>query len=318
MFWRIIHDALKWLGISFFPAIGFVILAGVGIGQTFPESKPWLTLRYHDTIAAMILPSFWIAALCIFFAWCATITVARLKVGEDRVGGDTHIHHHYGTLQERLAEAVEPRSMPIQPDSAVHAHITGVVAAREDGNDTHDATGVLGLPGLYIGYIFAAAGHLKAKHYLEFAIVGYNGAAETIQISEIAGRIRAGTGNLRDYAKLPTPLFQGVLNAEHGKEFVLQMRQDVTADQAEEYLATLEDSMTVGLDLRELNIIVSSVSNPEKRVRLPLWDGVSLRRRDDIVSNRNTILSVGTAVETKVSLGMLIARVDGTTEERDA
>lgn len=318
MFWRFIHDFLKWLGISFFPAIGFVILAGIGIGQTFPESKPWLTLRYQEAVAAMILPSFWIAAASMFFVWCVIMIVARFKIGEERAGGDTHIHHHYGTMQERLAEAVEPQSISIQPDSAVHTHTVGVVAAIEEGDDTLSATGILGLSGLYIGYIIAAAGHLKAKHYLELAIVGYNGTTGTIQISEIAGRIRAGTCNLRDYVKLATPLFQGVLNAEPGKEFVLQMRQDVTAEQAEEYLAALEDAKSVGLDLRELNIIVSSTSNPQKRARLPLWDGVNLRRRDDIVSSRNTILSVGAAIEVQASLGVLVSRVDETAQKRDA
>ena len=313
MFWRITYDALKWVGISFFPAIGFAIIAGIGTGQTFPESKPWLTLRYHEAVVVMIQPSFWFLALFIFVAWLVLITEARHKVGEDRAGGDTHIHHHYGTLQERLAEAVDPHSTPIRPDDAVHA----MISATEESDTAHIA-GIVGLSGIYIGYIIVAAGHLKAKHYLEFAIVGYNGATETIQISEIAGRIRAGTGNLRDNVKLPTPLFQGVLNAEPCKEFVLQMRQDVSAEQAEEYLAALKESMAVGLDLRELNIIVSSVSNPQKRARLPLWDGVNLRRRDDIVSSRNTILSVGAAVETNASLGKVVARVDGTTEQRDA
>lgn len=317
MFWRIIYDTFKWIGISFFPAIGFAILAGIGVGQTFPESKPWLTLRYQEAIAVMIQPSFWVAALVILLAWAVIITLARHNVGEVKVGGDTHIHHHYSTLQERLAEAVEPRSIHIQPDSAVHAHITGAVAASEGAPDTLDSTGVLGLSGLYIGYVFAAAGHLKAKHYLEFAIVGYNGAEVAIQITEVAGRIRAGTGNLRDYVKLSTPLFQGVLNAEPGKEFVFQMRQDVSVEQADEYLAALEDSKSVGLDLRELNIIVSSVANPQKRARLPLWDGVNLRRRDDIVSNRNMIVSL-TGVEAKVSLGTLTTRVDEATEGRNA
>lgn len=119
-------------------------------------------------------------------------------------------------------------------------------------------------------------------------------------MADIAGRIRAGVGNLRDYVKLTTPLFQGVLSAEPFTEFVLQMRQDLTAEQAQEFLDALESKKHVGLDLRELNIMISSTVNPEKNVRLPLWDGVNLSRRDDIVSTRNTILSVGVTTDATV------------------
>lgn len=309
MFWRIIHDFLKWFPVAF--GGGSVAIAAV-----WSSAKDWIAGEASWAWAKMSDP--WIAFVVVLAlaAYAAAIIWSGRKAGEDGAGGDTHIHHHYGTLQERLAEAVEPRSTPIQPDNAVHAHTTGSLVATEEG-DTCNITGVLGLSGLYIGYVFAAAGHLKAKHYLEFAIVGYNGAEVAIQITEVAGRIRAGTGDLRDYVKLPTPLFQGVLNAEPGKEFVFQMRQDVSVEQADEYLAALEDSKSVGLDLRELDIIVSSVANPQKRARLPLWDGVNLQRRDDIVSNRNTIISL-TGVEAKVSLGTLTTRVDEATEGHNA
>lgn len=139
---------------------------------------------------------------------------------------------------------------------------------------------------------------------MDFAIVGYNGSTETIRIADITDRIRAGVGNLRDYIKLGMPLFQGVLNAAPFTEFVLQMRQDVTEQQAQEYLNALEQKKYVGLDLRELNIVVSSTVNPERSVRLPLWDGIHLSRRDDIVSTRNTIMSAGLAIETNTAIAL--------------
>ena len=82
------------------------------------------------------------------------------------------------------------------------------------------------------------------------------------------------------------------------------MRQDVTEQQAQEYLNALEQKKYVGLDLRELNIVVSSTVNPEKSVRLPLWDGIHLSRRDDIVSTRNTIMSAGLAIETNTAIAL--------------
>lgn len=285
MLWRIIYDTLKWLGISFFPAIGFVILAGIGIGQTFPESKPWLTLRYHEAIAAMILPSFWIAAICIFFVWCLTLTFARLKVGEDRVGGDTHIHHHYGTLQERLAETVESRSMPIQPDRPVNAQITGVVTASEVGSDTLDATGVLGLSGLYIGNIIAAADKLASHHRLELAITGFNGTGESISIVKIEGHVSAALSGSQDRLEMPVPALQKLVALQPFDEFTLIIHQEFDPKLTARFLVALErDHIT--LYLGELVIGLASQTNPAKRGSLPLWDGVILKRRDDLVSTR--------------------------------
>lgn len=317
---RELHRFIAWLPLAMAAIFAFVCsnwdtpkswAANVGIWLLSKMTEPW-------NIALLLLL---LALLVAGYLWLFL-----------KSRPETPPSPNYADLAELLAQrlmplppisATVPQRAFVQPDNATHGHtvtspaVTGQMLAVEEG-DSASITGVLGLSGLYVGYIIAAAGHLEAKHYLEFAIVGFNGAADTIQICEIEGRIRVGTGNLRDHVKLPAPLFQGALNAEPGKEFVLQMRQDVSAEQAGEYLVALGEAKSVSLDLRELNIIVSSVSNHEKRARLPLWDGVNLRRRDDVVSVRNTIMSVGAAVETNVSLGMVVARVDGTTETRDA
>lgn len=295
MFWRFIHDPLKWLGISFFPAISFTFIAGMALANSFPETKPWLAQRFADGLAVTAHSAFWAIALFIFIVWLVAVIWSGHKVGKGG-SGDTHIHHHYQTLPEKLGQISAPQPVHIQSDTMIHEHIIGELKVTEE-SDTFDARGVIGLQGIYIGYIIVAAGALENERRLDFAIVGYNGSTDTIRVADVAGRIRAGVGNLRDNIKLPTPLFQGVLNAEPGKEFVLQMRQDVSLEQAQDYLAALEQRKHVGLDLRELNIVVSSIVNPEKSTRLPLWDGVNLSRRDDVVSNRNTILSIGMAVE---------------------
>ena len=252
------------------------------------------------------------ASVYFFVLW-----VLKPSLGPTSAGMTLHIHNNYPTLPELLAQSgVVPQPPMVEPNLQSLPPISGKLEVTEE-NDTFNAEGTTGLNGLYIGYIIVAAGELENARRLDFAIVGYNGSTDTIRVADVVGRIRAGTGNLRDHVKLPTPLFQGVLNGEPGKEFVLQMRQDVSGEQAEEYLVALGEEKSVSLDLRELNIIVSSVSNHEKRARLPLWDGVNLRRRDDIVSNRNTIMGLQATAEVKASLGMVIARVDGTTEKRD-
>ena len=309
MFWRIVHDFLKWLP----AAVGG---AAIAVAAVWAEAKDWIASNVAWVWAQMTNP--WVAsfALVFFASYVAAIIWSGRKDG--KVGnGDTHIHHHYQTLPEKLEQIPAAQPIQIQPDSTTHEHIVGKLNVTEE-SDTFNARGVTGLHGIYIGYIIAAAGALEKEHRLDFAIVGYNGSSDTIRVADVTGRIQAGIGNLRDYVKLPTPLFQGVLNAEPGKEFVLQMRQDVSLEQSQDYLTALEQKKHVGLDLRQLNIVVSSVVNPERSMRLPLWDGVNLRRADDVVSTRNTIISVGVAVETDTALALQITRVDGTTETRDA
>lgn len=193
--------------------------------------------------------------------------------------------------------------------------VSAAINAVEDG-DTMSATVTTGLHGLYVGNIIASAGSLQDDHRLELAIVGFNGSGEAISISDIAGQIKAGSGDIRDLAALDIPAMRSSIRAEPGGEFVLVLNQHLTPSQAKEFLAALENKH-LQLDLRSLHITVASASDNSRSSRLPLWDGVNLRRRDDIVSSRNTILSVGAAVETKVSLGMVVARVDGPTEHFD-
>jgi hypothetical protein len=274
------HRFIGWFPIAF-PAS---VVAICGIWQ---KPKDWIGESAEWVLGKMTEPF----NIAIILGLCAVLIAVWLFAYFKTAPREPD----FADLPELLGQILQarPPSRPhaaVQPDDAVHSHTAGTLDVMV-GDVSLSATGIVRLSGLYIGYIVVAAGSLKTKQCLEFAIVGYNGAAETIQISEITGRIRAGTGNLRDNVKLPPPLFQGLLNTGPGEEFVLQMRQDVSAEQAEEYLVALGDSKTVNLDLRELNIIVSSVSDSEKRMRLPLWDGVNLRRRDDVVSNRTNILS---------------------------
>ena len=194
--------------------------------------------------------------------------------------------------------------------------VSGTISAVEDG-DTMVATGTTGLHGLYIGNIIASAGSLRDDHRLELAIIGFNGSGEAISISDIAGQIRAGDGNIRDMDPLDIPAMRSSVRAESGGEFVLVLHQHLTPSQAKEFLVALENER-LQLDLRSLHITVACVSDISRSTRLPLWDAVALRRRDDIVSNRVTIMGIQAAADVKVSLGMVVARVDGATEHRDA
>lgn len=293
---RFVHDFLKWMP----AAITGTVIA---VAAVWTGAKDWIATQVAWAWLQLAEPWVAFSALLLVATYVAAIIISGRK-GANVEQSETHIYHHYASLEELL-----PRSSIVHQDNSSHESIKDKLNATER-SDTLTASAFSGLQGIYIGYVIVSAGGLEIDRRFDFAIVGYNGSGETIRVADVVGRIRAGIGNLRDYSKLPTPLFQGVLNAEHGKEFVLQMRQDVGVAQAEEFLEALGAAGTVGLDLRGLDILVASVSNPHKCTRLPLWDGVNLRRRDDVVSSRNTIHSIGTATETNVSLGVLTPKVD--------
>jgi len=73
MFWRVAHDTLKWVGISFFPAIAAVVFGSGGIAQGFPETKPWFVSRYEQAVEMMQTPLFWVCAFVAFVAWLAAL-----------------------------------------------------------------------------------------------------------------------------------------------------------------------------------------------------------------------------------------------------
>lgn len=280
---KFIHDFLKW-----FPAAIFGV--SVGISAVWSAAKDWIAAQAVWAWSAMSDP--WVAALIVvaLAGYVAAIIFTGDK--DTKSGGDTHFH--FAPLSELFPEN------PVVHDATgdligAGAIVTGAFEM------TGTATGIVGLHGIYVGNIITSASGLADDRRLDFAIVGYNGSPETIRVADVTGRIRAGVGNMRDYVKLETPLFQGVLNAAPFTEFVLQMRQDVSTEQAQQYLEALEQKEHVGLDLRELNIVVASIVDPEKTLRLPLWDGVNLRRRDDIVSSRNSILSAKATVSFAVS-----------------
>ncbi len=287
---RFAHDFLKW-----FPAA--VTGTVIATATVWAGAKDWIASQVAWAWFQLTEPWVAISTVLMVAAYAAAIIITGRK-GAEGDQKEVHIHHHYATLQEML-----PQSAIVIPDNSSHRHIAGSLNLTEE-DDSLSASVLTSLQGIYVGYVIVSAGRLEGDRRLDFAIVGYNGSGDTIRVANVEGRIRAGTGNLRDYCKLETPLFQGVLNAEHGKEFVLQMRQDVGAEQAEEFLVALGQMETLGLDLRGLDILIASVSNPEKCARLPLWDGVNLRRRDDVVSNRNTIHSISAAIEANVSLGL--------------
>ena len=121
--------------------------------------------------------------------------------------------------------------------------------------------------------------------------------------------------------ELPAPALVDAVTVNAGKEFVISLQQHLPPKIASQFLNDIEKShLTLDLQLLELNAI--AVSDQNMKVTLPLWDAVTLKRRDDVVSNRVTVLSAtGTAAGfsvanafSEVEMKMRVNRTDGTAE----
>lgn len=343
MSWRLVNRFLLWapagLGASY---IGIGTLVGVAAQTPNKDAQALVdnqTVMWRAIMAANYL-CYWLIAIVMI--WVALFVWSDQKAREqearrsllDLEGLVPYLRNAFvaaplSSALDRAQSAVKPTTQELHPSLFVNEQeffpptvqptdpkpslepITGRLNATEAA-DTMEATGTLGLHGLYVGNIIVAAGALESEHRLEIAIIGYNGTGEVIQLSDISGRIKAGTGNLRDMVELPAPIVQGLFKANPGAEFFMAVLQDVSQDQAEEYLTALNSNKQLSLDLREWSITLASLSNPDKSSTLPLWDGVNLRRRDDIVSDRNAVMAVGMATGTSHAhgVGMAITKED--------
>ena len=164
----------------------------------------------------------------------------------------------------------------------------------QPGGDTAQFTGVLFPLGLYVGTIIVSASRLTDKeNSLEIAIRAFNGTGKALRVVFVEGVIKGTIANLRDSVELPQPVWKTEHTAqpiEPNTEFIVVLDQRVSPNLAAVYLETIEDSF-VSLDLRSLIIKVEVVDNPANRARLPLWDGLTLRRRNDVFTGRIVMMS---------------------------
>jgi hypothetical protein len=275
-------------GIFYGVALYLTILTIVAAGQSNPTATSFFNEQvkfWAWAYSAPNTPIFVIVAIVVWvfaylWSWPGIKKLERLD----------------GLLDEQSVKAPPiPRSRDIAHVNSA-SHVKEIVSSSLNANeepDTASLTGTVGIFGLYVGAIIVAAGALKDDLYLEIAVRGFNGSNERLVIGEIAGRIRAGIGNVADYIELPPLAVRETVRSEPYSEFTLVLHQSVSAKLSRQFLATFDKEATGigGLDLRALTIKATCEDNLRRWTRLPLWDGVNLRRRDDIVTSRNTILS---------------------------
>lgn len=304
---------LKWLGVGLISSCVAIPTAIAAVGGTYPAVKDWGQQQW-DVWALYLMTPLAFFAFVVFILLFISV-LAYCGTGPDQNDQMARIANALESLTVKMGGEA-PGAKPVQPDNAMHAHvtatstITGRLDAVEQDSDTANFTGTTGMVGLYVGNIIVAAGSLNEGR-LDIAIRGFNGTNEAVSITEVSGHIRAGVGNKRDDTNLPLPELQGAARVDPHGEFIILLRQSMPSGVVADFLGAWSKGENASLDLRELVIRTVAIDQSEKSARLPLWDGVNLRRVDDIATNRNTILSVGTAIASSNAFGVGIGKRNG-------
>jgi len=163
---------------------------------------------------------------------------------------------------------------------------------------------------LYVGRITVDAQHLAQDYYLRLAITGFNGTGAPVIIGGLGGSIRYRdlvNNQSIDRGILPTPSIdtQGSYNLTPTpySEFWVVLEQRLPSTLAVPMSNSLSTKGTVQLVLSSLDIWVARQDAPEKRQRLPTWDGISCQERNGMIFVGKIIdVSVTDTVGTKASI----------------
>lgn len=333
---RFVHEFLKWAGPTIVLFCGGCVGLVAALAQSYPRVKEWGQIRFDQWWPIVTAPWFLFAAALVIAAYVwALLWTGQADQNPSAV--QYHFHNHnYAPLAE-LADPIDLAPKPerafIQPDNAVHGHtatspaVTHHLAAAsletkrpEIGQSTLTVNPPDEFPsGLYVGMVIAAASKLSdPAPSVEIAARAFNGTGRKVRIVAVQGFVRGGAGNLSDLPNLPEPTWQHDPLAqpiEPGGEFMAVLEQHVSPALAADFLETLKTAPII-LDFRNLDIVVEDFEKPALRTRLPIWDAVTIQRRDDVFTGRIVFASlIGQAVTVATaSVSGVITRSDGSRE----
>jgi hypothetical protein len=225
------------------------------------------------------------------------------------------VNHNFNFASlEELSKAIRIRDdapkphAVIQVDSSTHAH----TSSEPVMGDSLTATGALFPLGMHNGLVIVSAGKLAEESALEVAFRVFNGTGKVLRVLYIEGAIRGGKGDLRDMPELPRPTWKAEFTSQPVEpycEFMVVINQQISPRMASEFLEIMVESY-VTLDLRSLNIVAEVADSPGNRSRIPLWDAVTIRRKDDVFTGRVHIASASLAASASVSASASLSRAE--------
>lgn len=82
MFWRVVHDTLKWLWPALFTGVVATVTIAVAAAQVWPGAKAEVGRLFTRALAMLSSPWTWLAIVVIFVAWLAAFIWSGIKVRE--------------------------------------------------------------------------------------------------------------------------------------------------------------------------------------------------------------------------------------------
>jgi hypothetical protein len=150
---------------------------------------------------------------------------------------------------------------------------------------------------LYVANIQANTLPLATEFYIDLTVRAFNGTEIGVTISGLQGAVRVSSGpakggSVSEIGMLPAPRIKeeifSVKSIRQG-EFHIALEQRIPRKIAEKMSQVIDAGDVIHLGLHDLDIFVSASSDPNKRVRLPLWSGVSIRKIQEFVSSGRII-----------------------------
>ncbi|WAJ27916.1 hypothetical protein [Antarcticirhabdus aurantiaca] len=158
---------------------------------------------------------------------------------------------------------------------------------------------------LHVGLVRVDTRDLLDRRELEFYIHSFNGSGASILVREVTGRIEVNVGS--NPTKLTTTIMSAWLvdnpslnKIEPYKAFYLSARCRV----GEDIVAAFEElhgDNSISFILEELDISVQSIRFPDQKVRLPLWDGVTVSRADNFLYSNQIVMLRPVAIKPRAS-----------------
>jgi hypothetical protein len=156
---------------------------------------------------------------------------------------------------------------------------------------------------LYVGSIQALTASLAKEFVIEVQIQAFNGTRSSIAVTALQGFITGGScpaegGSVVEIGKLPVPRIKeeiwSVASIRPQAEFyIMLLEQRVPSAIAERMSKVIDAGDSVQLGLNDLNIFVSPTDNSAPKVRLPLWNGISIRKIPDFILSGRIIEASG-------------------------
>jgi hypothetical protein len=136
--------------------------------------------------------------------------------------------------------------------------------------------------GLFVGHMGMDTPKLETDFYVEIWAKVFNATGVAIAAHHIQGLVKYQDGD--EKISLPAPQFRAGAapkSVANNSEFMVVLEQRIPAEIVRKINAQLSAGTAANFDLNSLDIWLEPVGGPDERARLPIWNGMTLKKYQD-------------------------------------